>query len=62
MTEKATIEKLFQDLSRKIPNLSQEKWRHIFKELDQAPYDTVNVAANMKEHHSKYEEYGTNFG
>lgn len=62
LTEKATIEKLFQELSRKIPNLSQEKWRHIFKDLDQAPYDTINVAANLKELQSKSEESKQNLG
>ena len=53
MTDKATIERLFQDLSLKIPKLSQDKWRHVFSELDQAPYDTVNVSANTKEHKLK---------
>lgn len=60
MTDKATIERLFQDLSLRIPNLSQDKWRHIFKELDQAPYDTVNVSANTKAHQLKQEELNIN--
>ena len=44
---KASIEKLFQDIYKYIPKLSQDKWRNILKELDQAPYDHVNVSSNL---------------
>jgi hypothetical protein len=46
---KASIEKLFQDIYQMIPKLSSDKWRNILKELDQAPYDHINVSSNLKD-------------
>jgi hypothetical protein len=32
-----------------IPKLPAEKWILILRELDQAPYDHVNVSSNIKD-------------